>query len=131
MRRSWVLADGERKRLTAIKTNNKSPDPGSGVSGSSPDPANSLLTMFKEESEQIHDYLEKMTMIRNQTEDMNPEVRYFFNVSTRASFIFYFLSFLSTVKKNSVASKIQTRSIRVEGSYAGPYTTAMAWIRVS
>ena len=74
MRRSWVLADGERKRLTAIKSNNKCPENVSGLSGSSPDPASSLLTMFKEESDQIQDYLEKMTMIKNQTEDMNPEV---------------------------------------------------------
>ena len=93
MRRSWVLADGERKRLTALKSSNKtslamnsmsamnSTFAGENYSGqmspSSMDMSGMLLTMDKDESDQIQDCLDKMTMIRNQTEDMNPEVNFF------------------------------------------------------
>ena len=79
MRRSWVLADGERKRLTALKSSNKLLSIATGCSGNgqvSPamSDSSSLLMMDKDESDQIQDCLDKMTMIRNQTEDMNPEV---------------------------------------------------------
>ena len=76
MRRSWVLADGERKRLTALKSANKfmtSLDVGQECPSMDMS-SDSRLMMDKEESEQIQDLLDKMTMIRNQTEDMNPEV---------------------------------------------------------
>ena len=76
MRRSWVLADGERKRLTALKSANRlmmSLEVGHDCP--SMDMSDTRLMMDKEESEQIQDLLDKMTMIRNQTEDMNPEVR--------------------------------------------------------
>ena len=100
MRRSWVLADGERKRLTALKVSNRtsmssmptmpmllplSKSTSSSVgencvghwSPSTADTSGLLLTMDKEESDQIQDCLDKMTMIRNQTEAMNPEVNNF------------------------------------------------------
>ncbi len=73
------MADGERKRLTALKSSNKVLSISTGCSGNgqvSPamSDSSSLLTMDKDESDQIQDCLDKMTMIRNQTEDMNPEV---------------------------------------------------------
>ena len=76
MRRSWVLADGERKRLTALKSASNKFMTSSEVGQDCPsmDMSDSRLMMDKEESEQIQDLLDKMTMIRNQTEDMNPEV---------------------------------------------------------
>ena len=78
MRRSWVLADGERKRLTRGQKspNNKTFENVPTTNCPLPTMETSLLLMDKEESDQIQDYLDKMTMIRNQTEDMNPEVRF-------------------------------------------------------
>jgi len=69
MRRSWVLADGERKRLTSLKSLKKET-----FYGFEP---MTRLQLDKDELDQIQDCLDKNTLIRNQTEDMNPMVNLF------------------------------------------------------
>jgi hypothetical protein len=54
MRRSWVLADGERKRLTTLKSSSKLPEvTGQPAFPPTPETAGPLLTMDKEESDRI------------------------------------------------------------------------------
>lgn len=68
MRRSWVLADGERKRPSTSKGDNLE----SVESNVERNPVQMLAS--QKDMDKIQDCLEKMTITRSQTEDMNPSV---------------------------------------------------------
>ena len=68
MRRSWVLADGERKRPSTSKSDN--PDP----VDNNVERITTQMLASQNDLDKIQDCLEKMTITRNQTEDLNPSV---------------------------------------------------------
>ena len=81
MKRSWVLADGEVKSKKAGAGAPVSPS-SSMVSSTTSIISSSLST---EDETKIRDCIEKMQMVKQQTEDLNPQVRLNF-----ASCFFFF-----------------------------------------
>ena len=64
MKRSWVLADGERRNKKAVPTpvpsnKNKFPKP-----------------ITEDEKKSIQNYIDKMKLVQEQTEDLNPKASY-------------------------------------------------------
>ena len=79
MRRSWVLADGERKKINEAKVANSSLAAAASTSnqGSTNTPAkkqSAVVQLEPAEANKIKDCVEKMSTIKYQTEDLNPEV---------------------------------------------------------
>ncbi len=77
MKRSWVLADGDHRN-----TNKKASDGTGGKSSSRKGdnraveklPTEPLRPLDEADTAKINTYIEKMNLIKNQTEDLNPKV---------------------------------------------------------
>ena len=77
MKRSWVLADGDRKKKpTTVVDSSSSGGAGAGVSPSSLDVGGAAtVALSKEDSDVIQGYVDNMNRIKHQTEHICPEVR--------------------------------------------------------
>ena len=72
MKRSWVLADGEVK---SKKSSNPALSPSSSLVSSTTSSMPSFFSSLSTEDEnKIRDCIDKMQMVKQQTEDLNPQV---------------------------------------------------------
>ena len=86
MKRSWVLADGEVKSKKASTPGGAAPvSPSSSMVSSTTSIISSSLST--EDETKIRDCIGKMQMVKQQTEDLNPQVRLNF------SRCFFFMDF--------------------------------------
>lgn len=77
MKRSWVLADGERKKVPPTTSRQQSCSPMSSPVKAQADTglsSDGFLQLSKEDIHTIQDCVDKMQMINHQTEDLNPQI---------------------------------------------------------
>ena len=72
MKRSWVLADGDRKKKPSTISASKASDAQPPCGSSAPD--ESRVPLSKSDSDMIQGYVDIMNRIKHQTENISPEV---------------------------------------------------------